>query len=850
MNKDRQAHNEVLSQIDSIITMLERSGSNNGFGDLLSQNEISVNISPLGFLLSILERCGTGKDKLINWLSEVIVGITPMLELAVKGVLLSNLKTNIDCNVDPRIPQNLREQVGGIVMSPWSNLEASGNTTDIESQQERGIEIDISSIDYYGMLNESPMSDRSHYKYFGTKKYYQAPEVFGDKKFYTYKQIVRACLEKEGDINGIKIQKTSEIDSVYELARAADMNAFLWFLIHKARFINTNNISELNNGNACILKTITGTTSTNSLLGRNYMQSSDNYNYSVIGLCIKEEPQCEQKSSKQYTSTQHSGRVVTDSQVAEKLVENTKTITGYNYTIVPTTNIWNGLNWYVNRKRYGESFKTWGEYNKKGNTWLKERNYDDEFALCRFSMIHKDDLLTNNILFTIKPSPNIITPELGFTVSKKQKDVQTTKNQQTKDKENKNSFGLEINYEGSTPWSFRQLLFNADGKEDIMGKYSVVIGDKLPREDGDGEYIKYNILNPYTNQTTNVYLEFNILTTKYKLDLNTGSNNREFIKSVLYECYPGMTVYEFNYDFVMGIQLFDPTVITAQLIEGLSNIRIGANYKSSVSENRDRISNVIKNIINNNGYKSTDCFYTFSNDEYNSMLEKSELKRSQLYSFNDGTSTAYKTTEEDASIYEILNEYNSNATKQENVSVIQRTLNEVSVTISKNQGGGVNTETNFIMEGINMLISILVESLLTPKLLLVLAINDKIMGKNWVELTENNKVEVNFEKNVLLDQYKYLLKMLENIVIGMVNEIVEIILKKLMDFAKEEIKELLSKATQYLVLEQVDYYTRLMKSLVSSCTFKFSGNPLLTSTIDSVEYADIDKNDIPVTNEC
>ena len=41
------------------------------------------------------------------------------------------------------------------------------------------------------------------------------------------------------------------------------------------------------------------------------------------------------------------------------------------------------------------------------------------------------------------------------------------------------------------------------------------------------------------------------------------------------ECYPGLTVYEFNYDYVMSIRLFDAKSIASALFDALFNTRVG-----------------------------------------------------------------------------------------------------------------------------------------------------------------------------------------------------------------------------------------------------------------------------------
>jgi hypothetical protein len=116
MAKAQDQVKSVLAQIDAIMTMLERHKlSLDVFDDL------SSSISPLSFLLDLLRHLGLTYDEIVEWLAQYIVTVTPLLEIALKGVLLSKLKSNIDCNSDPRIPKYLREEIGGMNDMPILN---------------------------------------------------------------------------------------------------------------------------------------------------------------------------------------------------------------------------------------------------------------------------------------------------------------------------------------------------------------------------------------------------------------------------------------------------------------------------------------------------------------------------------------------------------------------------------------------------------------------------------------------------------------------------------------------------------------------------------------------------------
>ena len=648
------------------------------------------------------------------------------------------------------------------------------------------------------------MSDNSHYNYFGTKRYYESSEFVGEK-FYNYEEIVRKCKLNEIDISTIK--KISEIDSVYELVRAEDMNAFLWFALHKAKFLNEQKIESdlIKSSNDSIIKVLSGISEKNIPLGQVYTQYLDkDTRYNVMGLCIKSTYNNTNNNSKKETTTSFtSNENITNEDIATEIQSNKLNNTSCNYCIVPTTNIWNGLNWYVDRSRYFD-FKN-----------EKNRNFENEFALFRLI----STVQGGNFIFQIKPSPLVITPKIS--VSGSLKNVESENKHETKKK-------LEIKYSGDTPWSFHKIVFDSEGNMDHNGKYTVVI-DKNSEETDGGQYTLYKVKN-INNKESGIKLVLNKTSGGYFLDSPSGVD----IKSVLCECYPGLTVYEFNYDFVMGVKLFDPTVITAKLIEEITKIKMGVSYSKSTTSHKMRISDIVKKIVETNGYESSDCFYTFSNDEYDLMLEESELKRANLYPFQDERHKAVNGYESD--VYGILNEFNSKVSLEENISVIGRAITKASATISEEAlpEDKYTLKLNFIKQIIEMLTSILIESLITPKLLMVLMINKKIMGE---ELPK----KISFED---------ILRTFNEMIIKLVIQINDLILSLLLEYVEEKIKKVLFDVGEILLLEQIEYYSRLMSLVLKACSFKLPKNPNLASNLDIVEYADIDENDKPVTNEC
>ena len=64
------------------------------------------------------------------------------------------------------------------------------------------------------------------------------------------------------------------------------------------------------------------------------------------------------------------------------------------------------------------------------------------------------------------------------------------------------------------------------------------------------------------------------------------------------------------------------------------------------------------------------------------------------------------------------------------------------------------------------------------------------------------------------------------------------------------VSEIIEKLSSMLVLEQIDYYTRLMVGLLKACNIRLPKRDNLSSSLDYVDYADIDEIDKPITSEC
>lgn len=681
--------------------------------------------NPIGFLIQLLKHLGVTRKEIELWLTNFLVYIIPVLDTAVKAILLTNLKNMISCSVDPRIPEKYRKQHKAI-----KNYNTS---------QEYGIDINIESIDFMDKLSINPLGEFGSNWYFGL----------------------------EG------------VEDSYKFARADDMDAFLWFVIHKGKFPNSSAINQLSdigdiggqnskvtptNGNGSLLSTVDVVYDKNSsskiLLGNTFKYQGDAH---VISMCID-----------------------------RKLGDSGNTIRN---TLVPVSDDWSSVNWYARRAdQLGKNLGFgWGANQKTRNTKYKGngRDFSKERGLCNLQYINQSSsdapltgLVNNKIRFTILPKPLIHIPVLS---------------------------------KGEPPWRFKKMLFNDKGEYDSNGKYTLVgISDSQDLTYLDGA-VK---IDPKSGAVT--------VTDKDKVIKN------------LMECYPGLTVFEFNYDYVMSIKFFDAKVLAHSLMESVLNMNMGINVGLGVrhQEGTETIKEIIKNILESDDSEINDCYYTFDNSKYDALLRKAEEKRARQERFGNVT---HETGLFD-SVNDILNEYDANAELNEQVDVLHRAITQAAVTVSEGvpDSDKFDVEFNFIFDLIEALTTAIVNGILSPKVLMLLEINQKIMGGTWEKFT-----------------MKDLLEALRVIIMAIVKEIRDMVIQELLKLvvnALEPIKQMLD---SILLREQLENYSDAILEIIRNSPFiwfRFS-NKYEDTKLDTVDYADIDtshnkEGEQPSTNKC
>lgn len=316
-------------------------------------------------------------------------------------------------------------------------------------------------------------------------------------------------------------------------------------------------------------------------------------------------------------------------------------------------------------------------------------------------------------------------------------------------------------------------------------------------------------------------------TTEQYFPFLSSANHRNY--------YYGKTLIEFNIDYIWSLKLFDAKSLTARLLDcltGMLTIDLNLSYKQQLIKNE--VTKMVKMISESDDIVVSDCFFTFSNDDYDAMSRQAELRKAGLLTFNGDELSAVKINAQD--ILSSLNEIDDNASEEKIQSIIEGSLTEISKQLTNtnyemNDKVNFGIQMNFIENILNNLAYTLVMSVLSPKVYLLLLINLKIIGR-----------ESNFNLEEFLGQYKQLIA---DLIRSIRDQLLEYLQRELMIIIGDLVKEL----TVKLSLEQAQYYMRLIKKLIDC--FKRRKSINFDFNIDDVDYADIlPSEEEPKNNDC
>lgn len=305
-------------------------------------------------------------------------------------------------------------------------------------------------------------------------------------------------------------------------------------------------------------------------------------------------------------------------------------------------------------------------------------------------------------------------------------------------------------------------------------------------------------------------------------------------KTVKGNRYWKKTLIQFNWNYLDSIKLFDPKVVAAQIIDRLTGA-MSINLSLSLSQlvTKQQISELVKRIVQNDDIEINDCFFNFSNTEYEAMLNKSELQHAGFFSYDGEKNTANPINPKD--LLSTIDGISTAASKEEQKTIIEGAMYEISAMLSKdiestNTSLNIGVQMNFIEHIVQELCTVIVGSLITPKVYLLLAVNISLMG--FPGLPSINDFFANYK----------------TMIVSIIKLIRDLLIKYLFDYLMSILKPLFEMLAEKMVVENAMFYKELITQLIKACSFKREDG---TFNMDIISHADIiSQNTAPQNNEC
>ena len=332
-------------------------------------------------------------------------------------------------------------------------------------------------------------------------------------------------------------------------------------------------------------------------------------------------------------------------------------------------------------------------------------------------------------------------------------------------------------------------------------------------------------LEQLIEQRNTLSAEIRRLTQEYYSAVSNADTNK--YRRVEQNYYYNRTLLQFNTDYVMSLKLFDSKVVTAQLLDALTgclSFDLNLSFEQLIIKNE--VEKMVKMVIETDDAVISDCFFTFSNEEYENLVRKAEMMRAGLFSIDGEENSTYVVNPE--MIANSINSLSSAASKEEVQTIIKGCLTEISATLSETENEtsenfNINARVNFIENILSNLAYVVTSAIVSPKLYLLFAVNLKIFG-----------LQSNFSLSDFIDMHR---KLVVDCIREIRDHIISFIVKELMSI----IGELAERLSLGFAIEQAEYFRALMRNLIA-CFRRNRG--LLDFNIDDVNYADIYQEDL------
>lgn len=294
------------------------------------------------------------------------------------------------------------------------------------------------------------------------------------------------------------------------------------------------------------------------------------------------------------------------------------------------------------------------------------------------------------------------------------------------------------------------------------------------------------------------------------------------------------TIYDFNKDYVDNLRILYVKPVVAAVVNSAMNNRIHLSYGGTLSLEEEitkgEISKILTKIIEADDTEIDDCYFTFSNDEYDQLLHEAEMRRKGITVKKGDTNIGVIQDPED--VMAMLDQMNGTATLQEQKTIIKNSFTTIA-SVTGATDDVINTKLNWdgdsfstnILQLLKNILMQLLEAVLTPRVILIFLINFKFANG---ELPKTP-----------LDFLSAFLKILWPVI----KSLVDFFIQFLFDEVLKRIKELMEIYILKISLEQLEKYKDIVLGLINNCTLNlfipYFKKTQMIGNIDNVIGADI-----------
>lgn len=280
--------------------------------------------------------------------------------------------------------------------------------------------------------------------------------------------------------------------------------------------------------------------------------------------------------------------------------------------------------------------------------------------------------------------------------------------------------------------------------------------------------------------------------------------------------------FQFNYDFINSLRLYDAKTILNQIIDNLMG-QGSLTFNFSITRESEIVNEMIDSAITKLlrvDDDTDDSYFTFSNDEYTEMLINAEKKRySTIY--NEETTNKY------SQIIDSMDKVSGEEVIDKTSEIYKEALSNVANSIVSGNITVNDWKFNYDwqFELIRMIAYPLIKPLFTPKVMALVLINTEIMG-NPLKLGEE------------ITDFKEIFKFIGPLIKNVVFQIKNILIEMLYNFVISKLTPILTAFSLKLMMEQLEYYRLLITDMINACVGAYNRNNL-NSPFNQVDYVDI-----------